>query len=145
MLTPWDSAANLWPIFKTKTLNIGHKRILLIDDEEVILFGFKEVLAEPWLEVDTANTAAQAKSLLALQIYAGAVVDLRLSNSTDLEGLELISCIRSIQDNCRIIVLTGYSEEPAKREALNSGADLFLEKPVDPARVKQDLRDMGVY
>ena len=40
-----------------------NKRILLIDDEEVILFGFKKVLTEPGVEIDCAQTIEEARDL----------------------------------------------------------------------------------
>jgi DNA-binding NtrC family response regulator len=133
------------PVLKPNHKNIDKKRILLIDDEEVILFGFKQVLAEPWLTVDTASSAIDANALLSVWTYAAVVVDLRLSNSMALEGLELIPIIKNLHKDCRIIVLTAYSDELIRRQALDAGADLFLEKPVDPEQIKENLREMGVY
>jgi DNA-binding response OmpR family regulator len=120
------------------------KRILLVDDEEVILFGFKHVLSEPWLQVDTADTREMALSLAETNVYAAAILDLRLSNSTTLEGLELIPVVKNTQKNCRIIVVTAYGDETIKRQALAAGADLFLEKPVSPEVIKKALDNMGI-
>jgi DNA-binding response OmpR family regulator len=124
----------------TATIN----KILLIDDEEVILFGFKQVLSGPALQVDTASTVEEAKSLAGKNTYAAAIVDLRLSNSTALEGLELVRTIKSIRKNCRVIVLTAYGDDDVKRRAFEAGADLFLEKPVNPNTIKKNLKDMGI-
>ena len=121
------------------------KKILLIDDEEVILFGFKQVLSGPELQVDTASTVDEAKKLVGKNSYAAAVVDLRLSNSTAMEGLELISFIKSAQENCRIIVLTAYGEESVQQKTADAGADIFLEKPVDPDLIKKHLESMGIF
>jgi DNA-binding response OmpR family regulator len=120
------------------------KRILLVDDEEVILFGFKQVLSETWLQVDTADTKEMARSLAETNVYDAAILDLRLSNSTALEGLELIPVVINAQKNCRIIVVTAYGDETIKRQALAAGADLFLEKPVSPEVIKKALDNMGI-
>jgi DNA-binding NtrC family response regulator len=120
------------------------KKILLIDDEEVILFGFKHVLMEPWLQVDTASTADEAKSLSEKNVYSAAIVDMRLSNSTAMEGMDLVSYLKTMQKNCRIIVLTAYGDETIRRKAFHFGADLFLEKPVDPETLKKNLAALGI-
>ena len=120
------------------------KKILLIDDEEVILFGFKQVLMEPWLQVDTASTAGEAKALSEKNVYCAAIVDMRLSSSTAMEGLDLIPLLKTMQKNCRIIVLTAYGDEVIRRKAFNFGADLFLEKPVDPETLKKNLAALGI-
>lgn len=127
-----------------ETMTGKKKKILLIDDEEVILFGFKQVLSGPELHVDTASTVEETKKLLGNNSYAAAVVDLRLSSSEDLEGLELISFIKSTQKNCRVIVLTAYGEESVRRKTADAGADIFLEKPVDPDLIKKYLESLGI-
>jgi DNA-binding response OmpR family regulator len=125
-------------------MNGEKKKILLIDDEEVILFGFRQVLTEPWLQVDTASTVAEAKALFEKNIYSAVIVDMRLSNSTAMEGLDLVPYLKTIQKNCRIVVLTAYGDETIRRKAFNFGADIFLEKPVDPEVLKKNLTALGI-
>ena len=131
--------------FSTKvSMNTNIKRILIVDDEEVILFGYKQVLSEPWLGVDTAGTVNEAKELLGANRYAASILDLRLSNSIDLEGLDLITFVKEAQKDCRIIVVTAYGDEPTMRKTLDLGADFFYEKPVDPEEIKKTLAGMGI-
>ncbi|MBN1130274.1 MAG: response regulator [Chitinispirillaceae bacterium] len=127
------------------SMNDEKKRILLIDDEEAVLFGFRQVLMEPWVQVDTASTADAAKALMEKNVYAAAIVDLRLSNSTAMEGLDLVTLLKTVQKHCRVIVLTAYGDESIRSNAFSLGADLFLEKPVDPETLKQNLVAFGVY
>jgi DNA-binding response OmpR family regulator len=120
------------------------KKILLVDDEEVILFGFRQVLSEPWLQVDTASTAGEAEALARENAYAAAILDMRLSNSTDLEGLALVPFFKKNRKECRIIVLTAYGDDTIRSQAFEAGADLFLEKPVDPETLKGALASLGI-
>ena len=120
------------------------KKILLVDDEEVILFGLRQVLMEPWLQVDTASTVDEVKALSRENAYSAAIVDMRLSNSTAIEGLDLIPYLKTMQKNCRIIVLTAYGDETIRQKAFNFGADIFLEKPVDPETLKKNLVALGI-
>jgi DNA-binding response OmpR family regulator len=141
-----ESQGKRQPLINGKVIMTGtKKRILLVDDEEVILFGFKQVLSGPDLRVDTASNVNEARSLAGKNSYAAAVVDLRLSNSTVMEGLEVIALLKSTQKNCRIIVLTAYGEDEVRRKTIEAGADLFLEKPVDPNIISQNLKTLGVY
>jgi DNA-binding NtrC family response regulator len=125
-------------------MNGEKKKILLIDDEEVILFGFQQVLMEPWLQVDTASTVAEAKAFFEKNIYSAVIVDMRLSNTTAMEGLDLVPYLKTMQKNCRIIVLTAYGDETIRRKAFSFGADIFLEKPVDPEVLKKNLTALGI-
>lgn len=124
----------------TETIN----KVLLIDDEEVILFGFQQVLSDQTLLVDTASTVRDATGLIEQTAYQAAVVDLRLTNSMALEGLLLVHRIKKNNKNCCVIVLTAYSDDDVKRRAFEAGADFFMEKPVTPETIKKILSEMGI-
>ena len=111
------------------------RSLLIIDDEETVLFAFKDVLSESWLEVDTAQTLDEAKRLLDSTLYHGAVVDLRLSGSEGTEGFEAIRMIKKRYPHCKIILLTAYAKNGTKNRAFSEGADFFLEKPVSPEEI----------
>lgn len=117
-----------------------HRRILLVDDEEVIRFGFSQVLGGPGVTVDSVGTAEEAFRLIEQNTYDGAVVDLRLSNAKELEGLEVAARIKSTQSACVVVILTAYGGEDTRQCAVASGADYFLEKPVEPNEIGELLR-----
>lgn len=121
------------------------KRILLIDDEEVITFGYSLVLKEPGIEVDIANTLEDAKSLINLHHYDAAIVDLRLSNSIDIEGFTCIRLLRQRQADGRIFVLTAYGEKHLRDVAKSLSVDRFFEKPIEPEMIKDVLKTFGIY
>lgn len=126
------------------TLNTG-KRVLLIDDEEVISFGFSKVLEEPGVVVDCAQTLEEAQNCIAAHHYDAAIVDLRLSNSVELEGFDCIRLLRSSQKTCRIIVMTAYGGNSFKDQAIALGVDLFFEKPIEPEKIRDSLKTFGIY
>jgi two-component system NtrC family response regulator len=121
------------------------KRLLLIDDEEVIAFGFTKVLQEPGVEVDCAQTLEEAQNCIAAHHYDAAIVDLRLSNSTEMEGFDCIRLLRSRQSACRIIVMTAYGGNGFKGQATALGVDLFFEKPMEPEKIRETLKTFGIY
>jgi DNA-binding response OmpR family regulator len=121
------------------------KRILLIDDEEVIHFGFKKVLTEPGVELDCAQTVEEAQNLIETHQYDAAIVDLRLSNSTKMEGFDCVRLLRSSQNDCRILVLTAFGDNTSWEKAEALGVDMFLEKPLSPETIKKTLKTFGIY
>ena len=60
----------------------NNKRILVVDDEEAMLFGFTRVLQSPALDIDTAQSLDEAKKLIQNKKYHVIIADLRLTNST---------------------------------------------------------------
>ena len=121
------------------------KKILVIDDEEVISFGFSMVLKEPNVEIDCAHTLEEARNLIAANRYDAAVVDLRLSDSIELEGFECIRLVRARQNTCRIIVLTAYGDHEMRERAASLGVDHFYEKPLEPETLRKTLALLNVY
>jgi two-component system response regulator PilR (NtrC family) len=121
------------------------KRILLIDDEEVILFGFSKVLKEPGVEVYCARSLEEVRRCIAEHQYDASIVDLRLSNLADMEGFDCIRILRSEQGECRIIVLTAFADNGFREEAEMLGIDLFFEKPQEPEVIKNALQKFGIY
>lgn len=121
------------------------KRIILIDDEEVITFGFAQYLREPGIEIDCMNTFNDARQAIATGSYDAAVVDLRLSDSTEPEGLFCVELLRAHQSQCKIIVLTAYGDSLLREQAKARGADLFLEKPIEPQKLMEVLSSFGIY
>jgi DNA-binding response OmpR family regulator len=124
---------------------MNSKRILLIDDEEVITFGFAKVLKEPGMEIDCAQSLHEAQKLISTHQYSAAVVDLRLSDSINMEGFECVRLLRANASRCQVIVMTAYGGNGIKAQAQALGVDLFFEKPVEPEIVKDALRGFGVY
>jgi DNA-binding response OmpR family regulator len=105
-------------------------RILLVDDEEAILFAFRQVLKGPKIIVDTASTVDDAKRLLDQRAYGGVIADLRLTGANKMDGFEVVSYARLAQPACKIIVATAYGDEKTKAHILGLGADWYFEKPV---------------
>jgi signal transduction histidine kinase len=102
-------------------------RLLVVDDEENILFTISEVLRLEGHEVETAASGREAVSML----DAGAAYDLVL---TDLhmeegDGLLLLEEIRRRSPLTITIVLTGFAAVESAIAALRQGAYDYLTKP----------------
>jgi len=104
-------------------------RILVVDDEETILFAFREHFEPLGYEIDCAQELEEAEALLSHVRYGLLIADLRLTGSQSSEGLELIRYARERSPWTRIVVLTGSGSEAMKSEAMDRGVDAFLEKP----------------
>ena len=131
-------------IFGMDSMN-SCKRILLIDDEDVVTFGFSKVLEEPGVEIDCAQSLEEARRCIDACRYDAAIVDLRLSNSTEMEGFDCIRLLRSRQNDCRIIVLSAFFDTNFREQAAALGVALFYEKPMEPEIIRDALKNFGIY
>jgi two-component system, response regulator, stage 0 sporulation protein F len=116
--------------------------ILIVDDEEAILFAMREYFTTLGYRVDCAQELEEAKRLLAQVQYALAILDLRLIGSHGTEGLELVEYARQRYPSTRVIILTAYGSPETKREALRRGADAFLHKRRSLPEVAQVVSEL---
>lgn len=118
---------------------MGTNKILVVDDEEVILFAVRNYFESFDFQVDCAQELEEAEALLINVSYSVLITDLCLTGVHGLEGLELV---RYVRENCpwtKIIVLTGYGSPEIEQEALNRGVDLFLHKPRPLMEIRQSV------
>jgi DNA-binding response OmpR family regulator len=121
---------------------IPYRRLLVVDDEDSILFSMKEYLTARGFQVDCAQEMEEAEALLANIHYSAVLMDLRLTGTNGTEGLEIV---RYIHERCpwtRIVLLTAYGSSEIEMEARRRGADAFLHKPMPLYRVEQVLNEV---
>ncbi len=115
-------------------------RILVVDDEPAILRFLKPALAANDYEVATVGTVAEATKRIASEAPDAVVLDLGLPDG---DGKEVIRNVRQWSD-VPIIVLSARDREGEKIEALDLGADDFINKPFGVgelmARVRTAMR-----
>jgi DNA-binding response OmpR family regulator len=115
----------------------GVAHILIVDDEETILFAIGQYIIALGCTVDTARELEEAQALLSNVRYHLVVADLRLSGIHGSEGLDLVSMVRECCPSTRVIVLTAYGSAELQQEALRRGADAVLHKSMPLAEVAE--------
>jgi DNA-binding response OmpR family regulator len=121
------------------------KQILLVEDEEALVFGLHKLLQTPVNPVDTARTFDAAQRFIHAKNYDVLITDLNLSQAKALEGLELIREIKALQPECKVIAMTAYGDDPLGSRAGAAGADYYLEKPIPPRALKDMLHSIGFH
>lgn len=104
-------------------------RILIVDDEELIVLAMRRYFEGLGYTVDSAHELEEAQALLANRRYNLVIVDLRLTGIGGVEGLQIVSDIHQRSAETRVILLSAYGTPEIERESYNRGADAFLHKP----------------
>ncbi len=120
-------------------------KILIVDDEEAILFAFSKVLASQDFEIHSAQSLDEALKLLQNNTYRVVIADLRLSGISNNEGYDVIKFVNKDKKDCKIIVMTAFGDAKTKEEVFSLGIDFYFEKPVSPYKIREILTDMGVF
>ena len=100
--------------------------ILIVDDEVRIRQAVSALLTQAGFQVDTADNSRDAFRMATTNEYEVIVMDL---NMPGINGLEGIRSIRLIKAEQKVIVLTGYSTDEIKEQAIEAGAYSCLFKP----------------
>lgn len=116
-------------------------KILIIEDNQDILFGLKKLLNEANFTTYLATTLQKAKKLLNQYEYNLIILDWILPDGS---GVEFLSQLRKEYYTTTVLLLSSKSEIEDKVEALDSGADDYLCKPFSNiellARIRALLR-----
>ena len=119
------------------------KRILLVDDEPLIIKGLKYTLEQEGYETMSAMDGEEALSLFFSGSFDLILLDVMLPK---LDGIQVCQRIRE-SSNVPIIMLTAKGEDMDKILGLEYGADDYMTKPFNilevKARIKTILRRAG--
>jgi two-component system response regulator HydG len=115
------------------SLNTPRAQILVIDDDKTMRDACHQILARQGFQVEQAANARQGLGLLEKSSFDVILLDLVMP---DLEGLETLKRIKSLDANCEVIIITGYGSIPTAVEAMKAGAFHFLSKPFAPDELR---------
>lgn len=111
--------------------------ILIIDDDESVLYTLKLVLIKERYFIDCARTASEALSKLSENKYDVIISDI---NMPDKSGLDLLDEIKQKDQEAIIIMITAYGSETIAVEAMKKGAYDYLPKPFSNDVLKITIR-----
>ena len=115
-------------------------KILVVDDEKLIVKGIKFSLEQDGMDIDVAYDGEEALELIKKNDYDLAVLDVML---TKMDGLQVCREVREFSQ-MPIIMVTANGEDMDKILGLEYGADDYMTKPFNilelKARIKAVLR-----
>jgi two-component system chemotaxis response regulator CheY len=108
------------------------KRILIVDDSPVVLALHKYALETAGYQCATAQNGYSALEQLIKESFALVIADV---NMPRMDGYELAKNIRKTQgyEFVPIILISSGEERQDRAKGIESGANLYMCKPVDPA------------
>ena len=112
------------------------KRILVVDDEKLIVKGIRFSLEQEGMSVDCAYDGEEALSLAKNCDYDLVLLDVMLPK---MDGFEVCQQIREFSD-MPIVMLTAKSEDMDKILGLEYGADDYITKPFNILEVKARIK-----
>ena len=121
------------------------QRVLVVDDEDALLFSYRRLLRGATVKVDDCTTLEESIALIRDNIYDAIITDFRLSHSEGNEGLEILKYVKMHKPVTPVIVMTGYGNDAIKDEVLALGAYCYFDKPVQISKIITVLRELGIH
>ena len=110
------------------------KRILVVDDDEMVLMALGELLKPEGYEVNMVSSGSEALKRLDENGYDLLLLDIIMPL---MDGFELCRKVRGKEKykETPIVFLTAKSREEDKKLGMMAGANLFLSKPISPEKL----------
>jgi DNA-binding response OmpR family regulator len=115
------------------------RRILAIDDDELVLLSLEELLAGDGYEVTTAPGGKAGLEAAAQAGYDLVLLDWVMPG---LSGYEVCKALRAMEayKDVPIVMLTAKSAPADREQGLAAGATLFLPKPIHSVKLLETIR-----
>lgn len=111
------------------------KKVLMVDDNAIVLLAMKSVLNDLKYFVETALNGKEG--LMKFQENSFDIVFLDL-NLPDINGLEVLREMKIQQPDVPVVVITGYSETDSDT-SLSLKASDYMVKPLDPETIQEAI------
>ena len=114
-------------------------RVLLVDDDESVLFTLTHVLEVSGFEVSAAPNVNQALALIGSQTFDALLTDLHMPQPGD--GLTVVSAMRHASPNAVTLICSAFPEMQQATTAILQQADEILVKPMRPDNLVKIILD----
>jgi NADH:ubiquinone oxidoreductase subunit E len=104
-------------------------KILVVDDEPVVINSCERVLKDEGYHVDSALRGKDAMHMMEDNYYNLILTDLKMP---EMDGITLIEWIRKAKPDTGVVVITGYPSQHTVQEALDLGCIDYVPKPFTP-------------
>ncbi|MGZ7084400.1 MAG: response regulator, partial [Candidatus Angelobacter sp.] len=114
------------------------EKVLIVEDEENERSGLAELVSAWGYRTDTAKDGLEGLEKVATWSPGIVVTDFRMPR---MDGMELLQRLSDQPQQIAVVLLTAQGSIDVAVDAMKAGAYDFIQKPVDPARLKQILQN----
>jgi DNA-binding NtrC family response regulator len=105
------------------------KRVLIADDEQIVIQSCLRILSEDEFIVDTAHNGLEALAKIGEQEYDMLILDIKMPK---MNGIEVLQRVKETHPDIDVIMITGLNQIETAVKAMKLGAFDYLPKPFDP-------------
>lgn len=113
-------------------------KILIVDDEEIVIKGTTKILQRENYELDSAFSGEEALAKMKTNSYDLVITDLMMPG---INGIEVLKRIKADYPDVLVVMFTGYATVESAREALKLGAFDYIPKPFTPDELREVVKN----
>lgn len=111
---------------------IAEKRLLVVDDEEVVCQSCSRIFSDRGIKIDTSTNPVKGLELATSNKYSAILLDIKMP---DMDGIEFMEELRKKNQDTPVMIITGYSSIPSAAAAMRLGAKDYIPKPFTPGEI----------
>jgi DNA-binding NtrC family response regulator len=113
-------------------------KILVVDDDAIVIKSCKRILEAEGFEVSTVPSADDALEAIKNYDFDLLLIDVKMPKR---DGMYLMREVKKSRPEVPIIIMSGYPTPETIAEVLNLGANLFIPKPFRPDELMKSVRE----
>ncbi len=113
------------------------KKVLVIDDEQIVLDSVKKILTAENFDIDTAISSREGLDWAMNRQYDLVLTDIRMP---EIGGMRILRDIKRSKPAVPIVIFTGYATVQSAVQAMKLGAADYVEKPFTPDMLVTSVR-----
>ncbi len=115
-----------------------HRKILIIDDEDIIGRACKMILTEEGFLCSHCSSGEDGLKAALKNSYNVLLLDMKLK---DMNGMDILKQVKKKRPKLYVIVITGYSTVENAVKAMKLGANDYLSKPFSDDDIISAVKD----
>ena len=113
------------------------KKVLVIDDEHMMLDAIKTILEEMGHRVECFSSSAEGEKSALENDFDLILTDLRIPEKN---GAEVTETVLKKKPDAKVLIITGHPHDPLAKRALDAGAKGLVKKPFDIGKILEYLK-----
>ena len=113
-------------------------RLLIIDDEDIVLKSCLRILKNEQYDIDTVFSAEEGLDKIKEKEYDVVITDLMMPG---MGGMEFLRIVKKEKCDFIVVIFTGYATAETAREALKLGAFDYIPKPFTPEEFRDVIKN----
>lgn len=117
-------------------------RLIIVDDEQIVLDGLKFLIEDTLEDIEVVATASSGREAIAVCENNNPDIVLMDIKMPGINGLEAIEAIKKRHVDTRFVIISAYEQFEYAKQAVELGVCDYILKPINPKKVKDVLNSI---